>query len=544
MSNFTKNGYGTPYFEVYDGSGKLLVSPNGEPLGKEIEDVFYEYSEDGDDNCRIIFMPSNYNNIADHPSLKADTQIFVKWGYLETNFHSPKRLLAIRDTSTKYGNDGIIHTLICSDKASYLKTMQVEEVNTENFVEWLGGIGKRRFHDVNVQIDPRALSDNTPLRGKLIVGSNESPAYLDELSGNIVTAIDNTAVFNGGRTTVSAGMSVWKIIRDKIDASDDGPYVMDGTDGVLDIRKRDFDQPAIRSFMLYTEKGDDVISFEPESKIRQHEVEIANFAVTDPNTNEAELSTDISIDPTSQKNGQLYESLDTYGKQTYELLETLKTAYKLSAETGIEIDPNQVISNEWVNIGDLNTSTPDYVENGGNIKMATESTSTIIRAVVIPKSAYWSSEEASEILEKIIINQIKDDHVKKYQAILTIQGDPKLKTNMTIVIGGNIANLHKGKYYITAVKHHIGKMGYTCEISLLKNPPPITFLRAKYIDPLKEVWEKNRQLRLNEGKHLDTNQNTNQEEQPKHTWPAAEPGNDLREFQKQLYEDYGEKAIN
>lgn len=539
MSKRLPEGFGTPYVEVFSGSGKLLRYSNGLSLGLEVVDFVYEETEESDDNCRITFE-SHTGQLAD--LLVPDTVIYVRWGYRETTWVSQKRLLAIRDTLTKYSMEGVAHTLICTDKASYLKTIQLETVNTENFIDWLKGVNSTKFHQIKIKAEPKAIgaSGTSPV----IFDYGTTPSYVDGQGTNIKAAIDNTAVARANKTIVPAGGSIWKVIRDEVDASDDGPYVMDGRDDQLDIRKRNFDQGVIRSYAIRTENGDEVISFEPETRIREHDVELANYAVTNEGDNSTESTTEFNQDPVSIKNSEYYRSLDPYEKKTYELVKTLKDVYDMDPEKGANIDPNDVISSQWENISNLSTETPDYVEETGGIKIAVDNTATIIRKITIPKSIYWSSEEAAEILEKIITNQIKDDHYKKYQATLTVMGDPGIRVNKCIYVAGKIANRHKGKYYVTSVKHSIGKGGYICEIGLLKNPPPISFVKSKYINPLEEAWGKKSTGQTTTGDRVDTNQTEQPSEaKPEEGWENAHSKSDANSFRKFLYEQYGEKGI-
>lgn len=539
MSKRLPNGYGTPYVEVFSGSGALLKYSNGLPLGLEVVDFTYEESEESDDNCRITFE-SHTGQLAD--ILLPDTVIYVRWGYRETNWVSPKRLLAIRDTLTKYSLEGISHTLICTDKASYLKTIQLETVNTENFIDWLKGVNEKKFHQIKIKAEPKAIgaSGTSPV----LFDYGTTPAYIEGSNANIQAAVDNTAVARANKTIVPAGGSIWKCIRDEVDAADEGPYVMDGRDDQLNIRKRDFDQGVIRSYGIRTETGDEVISFEPETKIKEHDIELANYAVTNEVDNSTEATTEFNQDPISIKNQEYYRSLDAYEKETYKLVQVLKDVYDADPEKGVNIDPNDVISSQWENINNLSTQTPDYVEETGGIKVAVDNTATIIRKITIPKSIYWSSEEAAEILEKIIENQIKDDHFKKYQATLTIIGDPGILVNKCIYVGGQIANRHKGKYYITAVKHTISKSGYTCEVALFKNPSPISFVKSKYTNPLKEVWNKDTKQETSTGNRIDTNQTTQPSEtSPEEGWKNTEAKSDANSFRNFLYQQYGEKGI-
>lgn len=507
MSRYLKEGYGSPYVEVYNGAGKLITVNGGLPLGKLVTDFNYEADEENDDSCRVTFesdLKYISGNLADHPSLQVNVMIQVKWGW-QGNPHSQTRIVAIRDTLSRYTSTGFSHTLICTDKASYLKTVQTDVINTTNFVDWLKGIKSSNWQDIRTNFDIPKVNIKFS-GGNPINIDTASPAYLNELTGFITTPIDNTAVNFNNNAIVPAGKSIFKVIREKMDEVEDGPYVVTGQDTDLDIRKRDFDQGIIRSYNLNSENGDDVISFDPETFIRKHDTELANYASTDPVNVTAEAVQEFDLDPKIVNPGfaGVYDSLDDRGKDVHGLLETLRTAY----EDDPTLDPTDVLVNYtgMDNLGTLSTQTPDYVDTTNGIKAAVESTGTIVRGISIPRSMYWDSELAAEVLEKVIENQIKEDHFKKYQAQFDVQGDPGLNVNKCISISGtHVATIHKGKWYITRVRHQLSASGYTCNMTLLKCPAPISFVKSKWVDPLTESWGLNPTNKVSKGVRVESN---------------------------------------
>lgn len=476
MSNMNPNGVITPRVFLYDSGGNIIYSKFGRPLGLEVSDFVYEEDEENDDSCRITIETSDYT-VPDLPSLKADVIIYVQWGY-EDGKMSPKRQLAIRDTSTSYsGSAPISHVLICTDKASYLKTIRVERESLTGFADWLSQISKS-VKGVSVTVE-------APITNRTLwVDLGVEPSYLNEVTGNITAAVDNTAVAKtyDMNPIISAGGSVWKTLREEVDTFEDGPYVMDGREDNLNIRKRDFNAKAVRSYNIGSEKGDDVISFNPESDIKLTEMESANYTNVNSADGSQDVENQVNFNFDSAKNQQYYESLDPYDQQTFLLVQGLEKAYETSKATGEQLDPAAWLAGQWENIGDINTTTPAYVApKTANISMAVDNTAVIIKAVSIPRAIYWNGDRAKEIMENMIANEVLDNHYKKFRGTLEIQMDPKLGVNKNIYISGRVAKTHKGKYYISKVVHRIPKVGpATTTLSLFKEPKDLQVIKATY----------------------------------------------------------------
>lgn len=493
MPKVNDDGWNSPIVEIFNGYNKLLKYPDGRPLGRDVSRFTYTYDENGDDTCRIVLQVDD-PSILDHPALRPDVLLYVRWGYSGIeNGMSPKRLVAVRDTDTQYTTNGIRHELICTDKCAYLKTMQHNEATRKGFAEWVSGISRAKIRDIQIRMSlPKIGFD------RVVIDYGTEPAALNELTGYISTAIDNTAVAIV-RPVVPAGQSVYRVIKTEVEAIPDGPYVVDGRDDKLDIRPRGFDKP-IR-FKYHIAAGDaEVVSFIPKTEIRKSEMGVSQYGGVNPEDGTAVATDEIDMD------GQEYRNL--YGFDTYlstagltqeeiwnqELAQSLWTAYKFAKDNGLPPpDPNEVIARQTVTIERGRREGAYTNEGSGYIVTARDNTSVFQRFTGVPKSIFWLGADNVELLNRIVNNDIGEKHQRKYKATLNVIGNPALQVNMNLSIGGQIAGWHKGTYYIEKVSHKIGMDGYTCEANLLKKPVKIVVVEKNYVEGVGERWKETEQ---------------------------------------------------
>lgn len=481
----------SPLVEIFNGGNKLLKYPNGDPLGRDVQRFIYEFNEEGDDSCKITIGIRD-PEVLNHPALRPDVLIYVRWGYPNIQGGmSRKRLLAIRDTDTQYTTEGIRHQLICSDQVAYLKTMQHNEATREGFASWLSSIGKAKI--ANFQFLLRFPKFNRKI---VTIDSGTDPSSLNELTSYISTARDNTAV-SGIRPVVPAGQSVYRVIKSEVEALPDGPYVLDGRDNKLTIRPRGFDRKTIRSYKIAS--GDpSVKAFTAATEIRKSELGISQYGGVDPQSGTAKTTSEIDTDSQEYRNLLGFDIyLSTAGlseAEAYnqELAQSLWGAFKFAKDNNIPApDPNEVLASQKVDIEAGERQGSYLSESGGSIVTSRDNTSVYQRFSNIPKAFFWNAADSVEILERLVQNDIKDKHQRKYKSKLTIKGDPFISVDQTIFISGEIANWHKGKYYINKSSHVIDMKGYITEIDLLKKPVDIIMVSKSYTEGLGEVFKDN-----------------------------------------------------
>jgi len=463
MDNLNSQGFNKPTVEIFAGNGSLLKYPDGRSLGDEVHKFNYVFDEEGDDKCNIVFK-FNDPTFVDHPSLRHDRIIYVRWGYPNTaGGMSARRLIAIRDTITNYDSGAIRHELICTDQVAYLKTMQHNVDEQQGLIEWMKGLAIAKLKGIKVRL-------RTSSKGYIWTNETQpTGGDINILNGLISVRQDNTFMV---KPIVPAGMSVYRVLKEEIKLLKDGPYLLDGRDGTLDIRKRDFAGIVLRTFNVGNGK-EEVVSFIPKSQVRKNEMEATEYGSLNGTDGTGTIGVEIDANSSTLEN---LKTQANFPDETNDLYNDLEAAFEKGMTPEDAVGYIDGIKTDY----HITNRGPAMINAGdGGLNMAKDNLFFNAHLYDVSKYNHWSVPEQTELAERKLENLIREMHQDKYQAELTTLGIPQLIPNRSIYMNGKIASMHKGKYYIKSVTHKIDRSGYLTSCSLIKTPFAINVIKQK-----------------------------------------------------------------
>jgi len=472
-SNLNQEGFNKPQVEIFSGNNKPLKHIDGTLFSTRVSKFEYVYDEEGDDTCNIVFKFDD-ETLVDHPSLRQDTLIYIRWGYPNTaGGMSSKRLVAIRDTITNYDSSGIRHELICTDQVSYYKTMQHNINEQKGFMAWLAGLS-----DKLTDTEIRLFNPNLKMYSYVWKrGTQPMGGDLNQLNGLITVIKDNTAVV---KPIAPGGMSIYRVIQEETKLLDDGPYLLDGRDGTLTIRPRNFGGVVIRTFNV-GDGTEEVLSFIPKSKIRKNEMEATEYGSMNAEDATGTVGIQVDLDSPAFQDleNQTNPSAGFDSRAGVNVKKELHDMMRMGFDNGESVEDAAKIAASSTYDQHIDNRGGAYISTDGMFQSARDNLFFDESFYGLSRSLHWASEEIEEIAEKKLINLIKDKHHNKYQAELSVLGIPSLIVNRSIYIKGKIGRIHKGKYYIKRVNHRIDMSGYVCSMSLIKTPRNIDVIKQK-----------------------------------------------------------------
>ena len=118
-------GTAMPYLAVFSDIGIPVKNPlTGIPIGAYINNFFYNYDEEKENQASITFCVDN-PDVLDIDEIKEGKVLLLQWGYIYPNGSSiscrPVQI-SIRDIDCKFDSTGVHITLICIDSTSYLRS--------------------------------------------------------------------------------------------------------------------------------------------------------------------------------------------------------------------------------------------------------------------------------------------------------------------------------------------------------------------------------------------------------------------------------------
>jgi hypothetical protein len=510
-ARYNEHGFGHPILYIFDGQKKALLNRKGYPIVHEAVRFSYEYNEEDDDQCIIEFQTDD-PRFAENPALQIDSALFVRWGYISYDRRKvmgPLRMIAIRDTDTKYAADKIVMKLECTDAVSYAKELQHNDIRKSNFIEWLNEVSKGRWKPT-VTIYSNSTIMTNEVRGPLV----------DTKYGDVIVSVENTANFaehSFSSTKVIQGQSkaVHKAIEDELKFAKDGPFFIDGRDDKIHIHNRNFKQKPIRSLHYNSERGE-IITFSPRSNIKANDTEIAKVATIDPTTKEVKYTTSGYIDiskfvtasggietaPTTIPTEVVGNGIEKLKDTFFELM-TNGNNIEVAAEDynedidflpGIHLEYSErVIGNDVENFtapvvdlgfndnGTFNDGTIDY-ESINNY--AVDETRAPISyqkgwAIDITAQELIALDAAEDELDILLQNDIMEKKQRKFEAKMDIIGDPFIESSKMVKVSG-VAGPHSGPWYIVKVIHKLNfNTGYICSLEVIKEPL-VVIIEGKY----------------------------------------------------------------
>ena len=472
-------GYGSPFVKVFTSKGEI---------SEHIKDFSYTFSEAEDDFASITIETGDVT-LLDKPEFQDDAEWVVLWGYREGP-EASKRKVYLRDISTDYGSDLITITIKATDKASYLKNTAKNTINkNQNSVEIISNIATRngiRFLMTDRQgnlirpttADIKALEE-TPTDGPMVLNS----------SGGLYN--DPTYVIPVWKDFVQGGKSDYALANEVIEKTPGGPYVLEGRDDTLTLKKRDFSQGPIRSYTYKGESGE-LLDFIPETKNRTKKSASANLSgsawdretqeyhetnITEADDDSPRLGDEVDgSNRLSEKEQQKYNDLEANANYYEEQLH-IKSAqsYNILTPAGSNTDL-LIVGNKFAStapgreVFDVQDNANTFSVVPKNFSSGVDNTATLQNKMsVFDINKYKASVEDFANYKEELKNKRSDEALDKNPATATMVGDPMVISGKVLNILG-VAKKHTGNYYVTDATHHISVSdGYTMELTLKRN---------------------------------------------------------------------------
>lgn len=483
-----KDGYGAVFVKIFDAEDREITPP-------KVTHFRYIHSEKADDGSTIV-IESMDTNLSDNPALQEDCKIKLLWGYIGGKI-SGKRSVYIIDTNASYDESGVRLELKCSDRLSYLKQTSSDDIQSGDPDELAKKLGEA--NGLEVFIDGVHIPGN----------STETPA-IQQLDGTFSSATESTAVNFQGKFIPQANMSDFKVLRDSLDRKPGGPWVLEGRDDNLSIKKRDFNQVPYRA---YTYKGEPayLLKFQPETKNKSHRANTTNINASgwNPETKSFIMGDigqvhdkDVSLGEYIDESNRIPNSEDPVeDPESPEVEDVNNSEAEDSLPTSGDAQVNDLSSEGKTSNGDkwirykINNSAPSIKESDGTYSFARESTSVIVSRTSLLKpdlnGRLHTVGSDDESITAEAINKRKESELSKNNATGTILGDPELESGKIITIL-NVSKKHSGNYYLTQTEHVIEMgSGYVVNFTAVKQgyniPGPTKVNIKKFKKPLNDT---------------------------------------------------------
>ena len=525
--------FGVPLTWIFSPSGDILRDFDEVPISKYLVEFDYEYDEEGDDTCTLKFKFESLRSF-DLPYFQQDVILMVQWGYLTgsgTFIKSPTRKIAIRDLETNYKADCIELELKCTDLISYLKNYQTRTVrhyqqtgdsnstisavnqSEDNFIDWLGEIGKNNFN-ATITKNKQALRIDK-------FGEQKAASY-DPKTGAYSSAVDNvrvrkdlTSQFKASKVIKGKSMALTHAIQSQLKLMNDqeaamngggggGPFIQDSTDDTLEIKQRNFHQNIFKTYTYYGGSGE-LLSFKSNTNTRKEKKDISVSSGVNPYSKKIESTTMVSADTkTKGVIPDFKKPEDMTEAEKNEATEKLKKSLK--EQSTVNTKPNEETLKQYYadarKVFKYNIDNPlkqkelpslrySYTKYGGDSYMGQggkKEVQVVIPAQVVlnmPEFRALSKKSGNSIRaqfhrESVLTGYTVEKIQRKYEADMEVIGDPSLIKGKIIYIN-NLGRLDRGKWYIISCKHKISmEQGYTCEMNVMRNPSTVGLSMKRY----------------------------------------------------------------
>lgn len=534
-ASYHPSGFAGPLIYIFDGAGNLLKNRFGSYIHHEAISFEYEYVEGEDDTCTIIIQTKD-RFLPDNKALQIDSALAVQWGYNVVGggkILSPKRLIAIRDTETQYAADSIKLKLKCTDRVSYIKEIQNNDIRKGHFIDWLSEVVQGKYK-ANLLIHTTDIVQYNDKRPDLIKTTEGK-------FGNVTLARENTAIPMTAQffeTKVLKGQSkaIHAAILDELKFAEGGPFHFDTRDEEVTIANKDFNQPASYSFSYAAEPAD-IITFTPKTNYQANAVENAEIASVGAENKTVNKTTSNYVSVLETQGGDAItidgnvvpkELIDNYTTQV--LAGHFNKLLENGNIVGVEEDEwngNLEMIPDLEYSADINHHVNDYeaaqydLDNAA-FTAAKDNTAAPIDflesvRIKIPAKVLLAMDEVQVRLEQLLQNEIVEREQHKHEADLVVIGNPYIETSKILSISGT-ANVHSGLWYITKARHKLTpQSGYTVDMELIKKPTASLVVEGKYTAKLQEVTkeiEKPRDLLTDEARDIAVKEYASQGKNP------------------------------
>ena len=282
-------GYGAPFVRVFTTLIKRGVNitfdfKSPHEVTDNIDYFSYKHSEEADDYAQIVIKSQDVT-LPDKPEYQENIGWTIIWGYMPTpenpqGLVSAPRKVYIREIEPDYNSDGLTLTIKAYDKASYLKSTSRKAVYSGKDGVTVGDVAKT-LADVN-GLD---LEGSFPTKGNLQVDTYAITAGDEKFANwyrmnwaknNPKAAQDRTlnnlyipGLFKVNEELIQGNQSDWNMLKRQLDKEKNGPFVLEGRDDKLIIKKRNLGKAPIKAYEWKGEDGE-LLKFRPETKNRSN----------------------------------------------------------------------------------------------------------------------------------------------------------------------------------------------------------------------------------------------------------------------------------
>lgn len=452
MSKINPFGYGAPVVKVYTSKDEIV---------EKITSFSYKHSEDADEECEIV-IESDKVTLPDREEFKEGAKLYVVWGYIN-GIESVKRVVFVRDIKAKFDKKGIKVTLMCYDKFASTKQNSKQKIHKDTNME---DLAKEIAEENGLEFSGVEFLDGSDIHGL------REPAYLKP-DGDHEMAVDNTSFpvrvdFRKYDVLPQGNKSDNELLQEVADREPGGPYIVEGRDESLRIKKRNLNQKPIKSY-TYGGGNFELIEFVPETKNRKRKsanvnVETAGwirdlkqFIQHNSNANNVEGENYLGdeIDGSPRANPIVEPPVDDIENQ----------------DPALDQQP-PIVPFALTNIQTmyLNTEEISILEPSGYHTAAIDNTAVIVPYGVIDYNIHDDSvEDGLDDIKAPGDNKKKNASLEKNPATAIVIGDPKIVSGKIITII-NVSAKYSGNYYITEAKHMpLYNTGYLLHLKMVKN---------------------------------------------------------------------------
>lgn len=467
MDTLMSNGIGSPHAVIRDGKNRPILDKSGVDISEYLVDFMYCYDEEDDDECELIFgLQTNNISFIDNPYFIPGVILKVSWGYLGEKL-GPTRIITCRDIHTDYNNDEIKLTLKCTDNASFLKNKRdLQELEEGTFDGYLKALSKGG-PEISLEVDDIPVSRYTGGIGYRRDMSKTQEPSRAEVTRVLFEMMAEAFEYDKSTPVVTQ-------VKREIEVLPEGPYFVDGRDNNLTIHNRNFSKPPSKYYVYNKEPGN-LISFKPRSNFSTYNAEMQQAYSLDAEDKKLTLLNNFYkvLDGTIQ-GGKRLGNNNKFGSWELQSLAAYNFFYDKLDEAINQIDTSK---NQDIPLDLGNFS----IRDDGQERFTADS---LGRAKTWPREstarmAYYQIN--GNLLLLAALNASKAEHKLKNEqrkilqnqneADITILGDPTIQSSQVIRVDG-VANLHKGRYYVSKAIHRITGMGYKVELETKQVPIP------------------------------------------------------------------------
>ena len=461
-------GFGAPFAKVFNDSREMQV---------KVKNFTYSHDEEKDDSCTISIEDTDVT-LPDKEEFQEGAKLHVIWGYVVDNWDrrhgipyrsSQRRIVYVRNIKATFNRQGVILTLTCYDKLSRARQVTSQKVHKDVTIE---DVAK-----ANAEKHGLEYISQEDLEGTFELINTRNLSILNEDANN-ETSIDETShrVLVDFRKYVvlpQGNKSDKDLMDDMAMREPGGPWVVDGRDDKITVRKRNLNQKPIKTYE-FGGGNFELLSFTPETKGRAKAASSINIETAGFN---AKLKEVIQSNSNIISNANSEDFLGEEADGSVRGSEVEK-----STETDVDNIEPELADTSGTNPGgklfaDIPFHTVDptdlsILDDGGSWTSEVDNTAVKVNvgtSVGADQNTHLDTVGDAEEAQAWGDNARASSALKKNPGTAVCIGDPNVVSGKVITIF-NVSKKYSGNYYIISATHnpnHPG--GYVMTLKLTRN---------------------------------------------------------------------------